>query len=243
MSLLIKSLSLQAGTQKILSNINLNLSSPSFLAILGPSGSGKTTLIRAILGLVTNYFISGSIYYQNKLIQENNTIFSPLRTRGFAYIPQQVMLWPHLTVYKTLRLCAQWSKNNNTNFINNIINLSGLGNHMYKKPAQLSGGEKQRLALARVLVARPQLIIFDEPFSALDLVAKTKLIKLIQEAHNYYKFDSILITHDLYEAQALATSIMLLIAGQNIWHGPTQELNKAPFPGEWPLWELAKSQS
>lgn len=240
MGLEIRNLSVSSHKKVILSNISFTLGPQSFMALLGPSGSGKTTLVKTLLGLAQNLGISGEISFKNKLLQKDQRALVSLRDRRFAYIPQTLTLWPHLCVEETLKLCARWSGSESiNNWPQDIIQLTGLTNHKNKKPSELSGGEKQRLALARVLVARPQLIIFDEPMSALDIIAKAGLIELIKKAQNFLNFSSVLITHDLNEAMALSEDILLLINGKNIWHGPKDQLEHAPFPASWPLTSYA----
>lgn len=236
MSLEIRNLSVMSPQELILKEISLSLKSGSFTALLGPSGSGKTTLVRAILGLNQNLSVRGDIFFENKLIQKDQRTIIKLRDRRFAYIPQNLKLWPHLSVEEALKLCAHWSgSKKSSSWPQEIIELTGLKNHKYKKPSELSGGEQQRLALARVLVAKPRLIIFDEPLSALDIIAKAELIKLIKTAKSLINFSSLLITHDLAEAMALSEDILLLIKGQKIWSGPREQLSNAPFPDYWPL--------
>lgn len=236
MSLELRNLSVKSHEQVILREISFSLRPQSFTALLGPSGSGKTTLVKTILGLNRNLSTFGEIFFENNLLQKDHRTLIQLRVRRFAYIPQHLKLWPHLSVEEALKLCAHWSGSKNLlSWPQEIIELTGLSKHKYKKPDQLSGGEQQRLALARVLVAKPRLIILDEPLSALDIIAKAKLINLIKKAKSLLNFSCLLITHDLAEAMALSEDIMLLIDGQKIWSGPKDRLSEAPFPDHWPL--------
>jgi len=236
MSLEIRKLTVRSPHQLILSEINFIQKPQGFTALLGPSGSGKTTLIKAILGLCKNLSIFGEISFENELLQKNQRSLIALRARRFAYIPQNLKLWPHLSIEEALKLCARWAGcKNMQHWPQEIIALAGLHAHRSKKPACLSGGEQQRFALARALVAKPRLIIFDEPLSALDIIAKAELINLIKSAKSLLNFSALFITHDLAEARALCEDVLLLIQGQKIWTGPKEQLSDAPFPAHWPL--------
>lgn len=235
MSLEISQLSVSTKKQPILSNLSFSTNSGSLLAVLGPSGSGKTTLIRAILGLIQNLTIKGEISFEGQLLQRNQRTPLSRKARRFAYIPQNLSLWPHLTTRETLSLSARWAHQHDRNFIEEIQELLGLAAHLEKKPGQISGGEQQRLALARALVAKPRLIVLDEPLSALDIVAKAHIINHIKQAQIKLGFTGILITHDLAEALMLADDILILIRGQKYWYGPKNLLRQATFPSDWQL--------
>ena len=235
MSLELKELSIRTLKQVILANITLKFSSANFTVLMGPSGSGKTTLIKTILGLTNNLKIKGEIYFDNKLIQKDQKIIISPNQRKFAYIPQDLKLWPHLTVVETLMLAAKWAQSFDQNWLQKIILLTGLDAHKNKKPSELSGGEQQRLSLARALIAKPRLIIFDEPLGALDIIAKAHLINIIKQAQRDLNYDALFITHDLIEAFALASHIALIYGHEIFWHGPKHELLDSCFPKDWQL--------
>jgi ABC-type multidrug transport system ATPase subunit len=231
----IKNLSVKRAQTWVVSDISFSLSGSETLAIIGPSGSGKTTLVEAILGLITSP-VFGTIHLDGKLIQRDHHHAVPVPLRKFGYIPQDLALWPHLSVQETLDLAARFALNKSAqpgHKISELMESCGLQDLTQKKPGQLSGGEKQRLSLARALVAKPRLLILDEPFSALDIVAKGLLIDLIERLKAHHHFLTIFISHDLAEVLAIGQQIMVLDGGRSLWLGAKANLKNAPFPTHW----------
>lgn len=240
MSLLIENLTVEIGNQVILKSVSFALDHGSSLAIIGPSGSGKTTLVKSILGLAQRYNIGGQIRFSSQVIQDGNVAVTTLASRRFGYIPQDLALWPHLDVASTLRfairsahLSPHQQQKDQGMWAEELISLCGLAGLERKMPAELSGGEKQRLALARALAGRPRLLILDEPFSALDVVAKMGLISLIKRFQAWFSFTTVLISHDLAEAVAVGQTILVLDAGEKVWLGKRAHINEAPFRSHW----------
>ena len=234
MSLLLKQLSAKTSSQAIISDINLNLAKGHHLSIMGHSGSGKSTLIRSILGLETHLRISGTINF------DGHTIEDPLRSmprKGFAYVPQNLSLWPHLNVLETLELTRSFAQSDlNTCEILSIFGLLSLKNRF---PKGLSQGEQQRLAQARAIIAKPSLLILDEPFSSLDTVSRHSMLKLLKSIQKDFTLTTIFITHDLAEAFFLGGELMILHQGRSIWSGPSSKFT-IDLP-QWPLLESHRS--
>lgn len=232
MQLVIKNLSARQKNHWLVKNINLTINETDAFALIGPSGSGKTTLAEAILG-ISRHKISGSIYFDDKLVQQDEQILIPTNQRRFSYVSQNLALWPHCSVEKMLKLAALFSDQKDEDFINELINWCGLKNLLPKKSAQLSGGEKQRAALARALVSQPKILILDEPFSALDVVTKSMLVNKLLYLKEQLKLTIIYISHDLDETRAIAKKIMVLHQGANFWLDDKDKVCEQSFPKEW----------
>ena len=173
---------------KILFNeLNINLEKGEILAIIGPSGCGKTTLLRCICGL--EELDSGKI-----LLNGDDITKIPAEERGIGLLFQKPVLYPHLTVSGNLSLA---SFNNHDKALVEV----GLPNFEDRDVDTLSGGEGQRVALARALLANPNVLLLDEPFSALDLDMSTKLINDVRALLKDRSCPAILVTHNIEEAK------------------------------------------
>tara|TARA_B100001769_G_scaffold167210_1_gene131588 strand:- start:1168 stop:1761 length:594 start_codon:yes stop_codon:yes gene_type:complete len=173
---------------KILFNeLNINLEKGEILAIIGPSGCGKTTLLRCICGL--EELDSGKI-----LLNGDDITKIPAEERGIGLLFQKPVLYPHLTVSGNLSLA---SFNNHDKALAEV----GLPNFEGRDVDTLSGGEGQRVALARALLANPNVLLLDEPFSALDLDMSIKLINDVRALLKDRSCPAILVTHNIEEAK------------------------------------------
>jgi ABC-type multidrug transport system ATPase subunit len=230
MALSVKNLSVGDKNGLVLQDISFAIKKGETLGIIGPSASGKTTLIKAILGLNKNKTIAGEIRFDEKILKDR----SP--QPRFGYVPQTLALWPHLSVLDCLALAAHFCQipaQDKKARTREVIDLCGLTNITKKLPKNLSGGEKQRLALARALINQPELLLLDEPFSALDMIAKTKLIKIIVDCQARMKMPVAIISHDFYEAFSLSHRVLILIDGKIRWMGEKSHLQEKHFPKDW----------
>ena len=187
-----------------LENINLDIEKGEFISFIGPSGCGKTTLLSIIAGLFPP--TSGEIRLEEKsLIAEQDT--------SIGYMLQQDYLFPWKTIEEnvTLGLKIMKSKNNESKALQLLENV-GLTGVEKRFPKQLSGGMRQRAALARTLAVDPKILLLDEPFSALDYQSKLKLEDLVFETLKSFKKTAILVTHDIGEAIAMSDRIYLFSA-------------------------------
>ena len=211
---------------KVIDHLSLSVNEGELVSILGPSGCGKTTLLKTVNKLIP--FDSGSITVDGKDIQDWDTI--ELR-RSIGYVIQQIGLLPHLTIEDNINYVLDISNTNKPTHMFSkekaiesslrekraieLIELVGLSKDYLKRyPRQLSGGQKQRIGVARALAANPRIILMDEPFGAVDEIARTSLQDELIEIHRKLKKTILFVTHDIQEAIKLGTTIVLLNNGK-----------------------------
>jgi ABC-type sulfate/molybdate transport systems ATPase subunit len=201
MILKIENLSAVINHRLILNNISFTSEDKGVLAIIGPSGSGKTTLLRCIAGLQE---YSGNIYFNHQISQQQKNI---------GLVTQDFSLFTHLTVFKNIAYPLKIRKLPLT-AVDAIINDFGLQNIKNKYPTEISGGEAQRVSLARALVYQPRLLLLDEPFSQLDAILRFDLITWLKKILSEQKITTLFVTHDIKEAKFISNKILLLDHGQ-----------------------------
>lgn len=198
-----------SGAHLAVQHINLVVYKGEFISLVGPSGCGKTTILNMIAGLLA------PTYGELKVMGE--TISSPSSRLG--YMQQQDYLFPWRTIMQNVMLGLEISGKADAKSKQKIVSLLdelGLEQSAHKYPHQLSGGMRQRVALARTLITDPDLLLLDEPFSALDLHIKMQLEELVQTTLGRLGKTAILVTHDLSEAVAISNRVVVL--GRNPGH-------------------------
>jgi len=209
------------GKIKVLSDFNFNMESGKICAIVGESGSGKSTLLRLIAGLERPE--GGEIKIAQSIVSDNIKIVKPqLRNIGFVF--QDFALFPHLTVEQNI---AYGIKNNKSEIIEKLLKLVKMEGYNKSYPSQLSGGQEQRVALARTLAIEPKLLLLDEPFSSLDVGLRSILRKEIKGIVKKLNTSLIFITHDISDAIDIADEIIFLKNGKIVQHSPISELSKS----------------
>ena len=211
------------GKSNVLQDITLSVPKGELVTILGPSGCGKTTLLKMVNKLITPD--SGSILVNGVNINKIDTI--DLR-RTIGYVIQQVGLLPHLTVKQNINYVLSLQKASaeikNARALE-LINLVGLdATFLDRYPRQLSGGQKQRIGVARALAANPDIILMDEPFGAVDEIARTTLQEELIKIHGELQKTILFVTHDIEEALKLGTQIILLNNAEIEQIGTREEL-------------------
>ena len=198
-------------------------------AILGVSGAGKSTLINLINGLIKPD--QGKISLNDvTLVATKQNIFVPPEQRNIGTVFQDALLFPHLRVIKNLTYGA---KNINQQKFDEIIEVLNI-NHLLKRyPAMLSGGEKQRVAIGRALLTNPQLLLMDEPLSALDMPRKKELLSYIDTLVNEFKVPIIYVTHNINEVKRIANYVVILEQGKLLTHGDTHNILQSDYLKEW----------
>lgn len=212
------------GKTSVLQNISFDVGEGEALVLLGASGSGKTTILRIIAGLEQPY--TGKIMIHGKDVTE-----LPARERGVGVIFQSYALFPKMTVEKNIGYGLRIRKRKRKDIkktVAELLSLVQLEEHRKKYPSQLSGGQQQRVAIARTLAYDPEVLLFDEPFGALDAQTRTHLRREIRALLKKVNVPAIFITHDQEEALELGDRIAVINAGQIEQIGTPAEVYNNP---------------
>ncbi len=207
-----------------LRDINLRIKPGEYFILLGPTGAGKTLLLEAIAGL--HKLESGHIYIKG---QEATDLSPELRRAGIVY--QDYALFPHLTVAQNITYGLKQKglpKQQQKEIAREMADFLGISRLLSRYPPTLSGGEQQRTALARALVVEPEILLLDEPLSALDNQSKKKMQQELRRIHREFKKTILHITHDMEEALSLGDKIGIMEQGRIIQVGSPQEVFQKP---------------
>lgn len=187
----------------ILQNIHLHLTTSDWVAVVGASGSGKTTLLNAIAGYIP---------YQGDIILNGENINTlPAWKRNCRYLNQRLYLFPHKTVSGNLALAQKTPSKHAQIELLHQLNIAHL---IDRYPHQLSGGEQQRVALARVLIGKPDLLLLDEPFSSLDWDTRKHLWAILKQLKHTFSISTLIVTHEPKEADYLTERQLYLEHGK-----------------------------
>lgn len=211
--------------------VSFHLAPGEVLAILGPSGSGKTSLLRLIAGFERPD--EGIVSIEGIDVSSPLKMIEPSK-RKLSMIFQDLALWPHMTVRQHIEFVLKKDKLPKdvlNSEITTILNHVSLNGHNSRYPHQLSGGEKQRLAIARALASHAKYLLMDEPFSNLDSILKEELQDLVIELKNSLQMGIIYVTHNIEEALVLADTIAVMNKGmfeqidskENVLNNPKNE--------------------
>ena len=193
-------------------NINFEMCS-EILVLVGPSGSGKTSILNSIAGL--DHPNDGLIVSNERKFFQAGEKPMPARDRQIGYLFQDYALFPHMTVEKNIWFGVKKSQRKESKeTIQQLLQVLGIEHLLQKYPHQVSGGEKQRVGLARALAARPSVLLLDEPLSALDKETRKQCQDELLRLHDIWKIPFIIVTHDLDEAERLGDRIIYLHEGQ-----------------------------
>ncbi len=230
MSLRIENLTVDLGQFK-LENINLTLETGDFFALLGPTGAGKSVLLEALVGLVPQS--AGEIYIDERRISG----LSP-EARGIGIVYQDYALFPHLSVLDNIRYGLKFNTKKSgvahppkaaaATVVNELSSLLGLNHLLHRYPATLSGGEQQRVALARALVVKPDILLLDEPLSALDPNFRQELRGHLKNLHAISGATFLMVTHDFSEALSLARHAAIMAGGGIEQSGTIEDIFRRP---------------
>jgi len=207
-----------------LQQISLDVESGEYLVILGETGAGKTLLLQTIMGF--HEPDQGRILLDGKDITR-----VPTEKRNFGYVPQDCLLFPNMTVKKNIEFGLKMRHRNEqerTRKVKEIVGLLRLEHLVDSKPLTLSGGEKQRVALARGLVVEPHVLLLDEPLGSIDAVTRMELRSELKRIHRSLLTTIIHVTHDQTEAFGVAEKIAIMSAGRILQVGEANEVFESP---------------
>lgn len=215
------------GTEA-LKGVSLTLPAHRLTAIIGPSGCGKTTLMKMINKLEKPS--EGEIYIDEKPITDLEEV--ELR-RSIGYVIQRIGLFPHMTIADNVSLVPKlrgWAKDKTDQRVRELLALTGLDPEVYleRYPLELSGGQQQRVGVVRALAGDPNIILMDEPFSALDPISREQLQDELQNLQREIQKTIVFVTHDMDEALKIADQIVVMRAGQVEQIGTPDELLAEP---------------
>lgn len=214
--------------KEALSGVNLEIQSGELFVLVGPSGSGKSTTLKMLNRLIEP--TSGDILIDNLNIKDIPLL--ELR-RHMGYVLQNIALFPHMTVEENVALLlelSKWPKEKRSKRAYELLENVGMDPKEYAKryPHELSGGEQQRVGILRALAINPNIVLMDEPFSALDPITKKQLQDLVLELHKKWGQTIVFVTHDMQEAVRLGTRIAVMQSGEIIQVGTPQEIIENP---------------
>jgi len=225
-----RGVSYEIAGKPILSDVSIQVEAGETLVLLGRSGSGKTTALKMINGVL--FPTTGQVLVDGK----PTTAWDPIRLRRrMGYVIQEVGLFPHFTVRDNIGLVPKlegWSGVDIDRRVDLLLERIGMPAAEFRSryPRQLSGGQRQRVGVARALAADPPVLLFDEPFGALDPVTRLELQQQFLSLQRDFQKTSIFVTHDVREAMRLGTKIALLAAGRLDFIASPREFRSAASP-------------
>lgn len=200
------------GSSRVLDELDIDVPDGALVSVLGTSGSGKTTLLRLIAGLERPD--GGTIMIGEEAVDTQRRFVPPER-RDIGYVPQDGALFPHLTVAKNISFgLRRRSRGGRQQRVGELLDLVGMNGLAGRYPHELSGGERQRVALARALAPRPQVVLLDEPFSALDAGLRASLRAEVLDILGSAGITTVLVTHDQEEALSSADLVGVITEGR-----------------------------
>jgi len=220
----VNNLSKSFGNVKAVQGVNFEAAEGEVLSLLGPSGCGKTTTLRCIAGFENPD--RGEIYLDNRKITS-----IPPEKRGIGMVFQNYALWPHMTVYGNLAFGLQIRKVPKPEIdkrIKKVLNIVQLEGYENRYPRQMSGGQQQRIAMARALVFEPEIMLLDEPLSNLDAQLREEMRFEFTELQKKLGITAVYVTHDQAEALVISDKIVILNQGEIVQSGSPKEIYSNP---------------
>lgn len=204
------------GSNVVVDQLDLEIEEGEFLVLLGPSGCGKTTTLRCLAGLETPQ--DGTIKFKDRMVFDGQShVNVPAHKRNIGMVFQSYALWPHMTVRKNIQYplkVRNMKQDIDRGAVEAAAEMVDCAKLLDRYPSQLSGGQQQRVAVARGLVAHPDLVLFDEPLSNLDARLRDQVRSQIHQLHQKLGFTAVFVTHDQSEAFALGDRLAIMKSGK-----------------------------
>ena len=207
---------LNAANGNLLLQVDFELQKGDFLSVHGISGAGKTSIFRMIAGLMPTKKGLINVHGDFWLDTSAKINLKP-QARRIGYVFQEPTLFPNMSVRKNLEYALE--KGQSSEIIDRLLDIMELGDLHKQSPQLLSGGQKQRVALARALVRKPEILLLDEPFSALDDNLRSKLQDYVVKVHQVFELTTLMITHDISESIKMSNKVIVLEHGKIIKQG------------------------
>ena len=212
------------GTNSVLKGVNLDVESGQLVSILGTSGCGKTTLLRIVAGL--ERASDGHIYFGEE-VQDSISV----EKRSIAMVFQKALLFPNMTIGENVAFSSRVGKNTPKDLdkrVSEMLNLVRLPGFENRRPGELSGGQEQRVSLARALMRNPKVLLLDEPLSALDANLRVEMRNFIREIHDSFEMTTLFVTHDQEEAMSISDKIAFMEFGVLEQYGSPESFVSSP---------------
>ena len=221
------------GANKVLIDFSLNVNKGENVVVLGKSGSGKSVLIKCVVGLLRQD--QGSIKVLGKEITELGQEELDIMRVKIGFLFQNSALYDSMTVKENLEfpMRRHWIKKGKEEIdqlVEEALDNVGLLNSINMMPADLSGGMRKRIGLARTLILRPEIVLYDEPTTGLDPITGREIVQLMMALQKKYNTSSIIISHDMAVAKKTANKVVILYEGRNYAEGTFDELKKSEDP-------------
>ena len=222
----LENISFSYSDKKVLDDFSLTIKKGEITCLLGSSGCGKTTILRLIAGLEKPD--KGSVSIDKKTLSKNGDNIVPPHKRDVGFIFQDLALWPHFTVYKNIAFALQQRKAPGIkDKVFGMLDHFGISDLSEKYPHQLSGGQKQLVAISRSLVLEPKVLLMDEPLSNLDVQLKKKILEHVRNLKSAFNITIVYVTHDHREAFAIADNVVVLNNGIIEAAGSVDEIKRS----------------
>ncbi len=224
MDIILKEITKKYREQDVLNGVNLNVRKGTFHCLVGNSGNGKTTILKIISGLIKPD--KGSCYFNG-----SDVTMEKAQNRGIGYVMQSPLLFPHLSVAKNISFGLEvkgYSKEKQAQRISELLTLFKIEDISRKMPSMISGGQSQRVSIARALAGNTKVLLMDEPFSSLDPKLREEMGSMIKQIQKQIGITILFVTHDINEALRLSDDISVLQDGKIVQSGPKFDIYERP---------------